>query len=75
MDSILIDSFVSKSKGTLLVVKNLQRDSTPRYTHISSVIKHILGRYEQPYEFSEFPRHILRHIFLAKSILLSTDDG
>ena len=43
-------------------------------------IKQILRRYKQPSEFSEFPWHILRHIFLlydhkikktAKSILLS----
>ena len=27
-------------------------------------VKQILRRYEQPYEFSEFPWHILRHIFL-----------
>ena len=32
-------SFVGKSKSTLLAVNNLQRDSTPRYTHISSVNK------------------------------------
>ena len=34
-----LHSFVGKSKGTLLAVNNLQRDSTPRYTHISSVNK------------------------------------
>ena len=31
-------------------------------------IKHILRRYEQPSEFSEFPWHILRHIFLLLGI-------
>ena len=76
--------FVGKSKGTLLAVNNLQRDSTPQYTHFPS-IKQILRRYEPPYEFSEFPWHILRHIFLpqdhktikktAKSILLFADGG
>ena len=34
-----LHSFVGKSKGSLLAVNNLQRDSTPRYTHISSVTK------------------------------------
>ena len=34
-----LNSFVGKSKSTLLAVNNLQRDSTPRYTHISSVNK------------------------------------
>ena len=32
----------------------------------SSVIKQILRRYGQPSEFSEFPWHILRHIFLPQ---------
>ena len=32
-------SFFGKSKSTLLAVNNLQRDSTLRYTHISSVNK------------------------------------
>ena len=32
-------SFVGKSKCTLLVVNHLQRDSTPRYTLVSSVNK------------------------------------
>ena len=43
MDSTCFDmhSFVGKSKGTLLAVTNLQRDSRPRYTHISSVNKGI----------------------------------
>ena len=31
--------FVGKSKGTLFPGNNLQRDSTPRYTNISSVNK------------------------------------
>ena len=31
-----LHSFVSKSKGTLFAVSNLLRDSTLRYTHISS---------------------------------------
>ena len=76
--------FVGKSKGTWLAVNNLQRDSTPQYTHFPS-IKQILRRYKPPYEFSEFPWHILRHIFLpqdhktikktAKSILLFADNG
>ena len=35
----VLHSFVGKSKGNLLAVNNLQRDSTPRYTHISSVNK------------------------------------
>ena len=34
-----LHSLVGKSKSTLLAVNNLQRDSTPRYTHISSVNK------------------------------------
>ena len=76
--------FVGKSKGTWLAVNNLQRDSTSQYTHFPS-IKQILRRYEQPYEFAEFPWHILRHIFLpqdhktikktAKLILLFADNG
>ena len=37
MDSILISTRFFVSKGTFFAVSNLQRDSTPRHTYISSV--------------------------------------
>ena len=39
MDNILICTRFFVSKGTFFAVSNLQRDSTPRHTHISSVNK------------------------------------
>ena len=39
MDNILICTRFFVSKGTFFAVSNLQRDSTPRRTHISSVNK------------------------------------
>ena len=39
MDNILICTRFFVSKGTFFAVYNLQRDSTPPHTHISSVNK------------------------------------
>ena len=73
----------SDAKSILFAVNNLQRNSTPRFTHISSVNEaNPEKRYGQLFEFSEFPWHILGHIFLPQDrktikkeskILLSAD--
>ena len=63
----------------------LQRDSTPRYTHLNSVNKANPEKIWTAIWIFEFPWHILRYIFLpkdhktikktAKSTFLSTDGG
>ena len=77
MDSILI--------CTRLLVNQkapCQRSTTCRRIQLRDTltvvpqIKQIQRRCEQPYEFSEFPLYILRHIFLtAKSTFLFADGG
>ena len=61
MDSILICTHLLVNQKA-----PCQRSTTCRgiqLCDISSVNKQIQRRYEQPYEFSEFPWHILRHYF------------
>ena len=76
------NSLNSDEKSIFFAVNNLLRFSTPQFTQISSVMEQILRKYVQLFEFSEFPWHILRDIFLPQDrktikkdsrFLLSTD--